>query len=400
MEAELLRDMIADRDKRIEKIKRKSHEQHEKELVLCRELEQVGAQNTQQRRSIQREKDVLARNYKIAARRLDEVQRNFRQQGASLRTYCGKVKAEQANDSGYVMRMQAQLCKAMHSMGITDHQFQLAKDHCDSIVKYQKEQITSAAEEKTQKELKLMNDMMAQDSERREIETKFEEQLAQITKEREALERQIEENRDSDEESDDDEEEEESEEDDEEEKEAKEELMKMLQERREEIERLQNELEEEDETIQEMEEELEEIKEVVSSDSVSASVESAPLARETEEDCSKEEESSKESGGEEEEDDEEDEEERKEDEKVEAGVADSNAESEGCQPPDNESESDEEEEEALEHQKKETELDGKINSDDPVADNATQEGDDEKKDASLEAPNHIDEDSVEAVEDR
>jgi len=255
-EADILRDMISDRDKRIEKIKRKTEEQRDKELVLSKQLEEIGGQVRTQLAQHDKEKKELLKDYKKVAEKLGNMQRDFMQQGASLRKYCGPVREELKNDPSYVMRMQAQLCKAMHSMGINDHQFELVQKQTEAAIKYEKDQIAAAAEDKTHRELKLMNELMGFDTENRDIETEFTTELEKIAKEREALEHQIEENRGSDEESD---AEDESEEEDEEEKEAKEEMLKILAERRTEIERLEKEQEEKEEAIAEMEEQLQEM---------------------------------------------------------------------------------------------------------------------------------------------
>jgi len=253
-EADILRDMVSDRDKRIEKIKRKSEEQRGKELVLSEQLERVAAEVRTQTAVQEKEKAELVQGYRKIAAKLEAMQRDFTQQGASLRKYCVPVRDELNNDPSYVMRMQAQLCKAMHSMGINDHQLEVVEKHADALIKYYKDQITLETDEKTKRELTLMNELMGLDTEKRDLETEFTEKLDAIFKECEALERQIKGNRDSDEESD--EEEDETEEEDEEEKEAKEELMNLLTERRTEIERLEQEQEEKEELIAEMEEQL------------------------------------------------------------------------------------------------------------------------------------------------
>jgi len=252
-----LRDMIADRDKRMEKIKRKTDEQREKEVVLSKQLEEVGAQVRTQSTEHEKEKKVLLKEFRKVTEKLDVMQRDFRQQGASLRKYCGPVKSELQNDPSYVMRMQAQLCKAMHSMGINDHQMELVQKQTDGAVKFEKDQIAQATEENTHRQLKLMNELMGLDTEKRDIETEFTAKFEKISKECEALEHQIAENQESDEESD--AEDGGSDEEDEEEKEAKEEMIKLLTERRAEIERLEQEQEEKEEMIAEMEEQLQEM---------------------------------------------------------------------------------------------------------------------------------------------
>jgi DNA repair exonuclease SbcCD ATPase subunit len=259
MEAQLLRDMISDRDKRIEKIRRKNEEFQELELKLSRDLHAVATQAKEQRVRVSKEKAKLAKENEQATAKLEALLSDFRKQGASLRTYCKDVAKEKANDSSYVMRMQAQLCKAMHTMGITDHQMELVEKHAEEIVKYQKEQVARLTEEKTHNELKLMNELMAKDTTRRDEESVFTRKLDEISKERDAVERQIEESRDSGDEEEEEDDEDKEEEEDEEEKAAKKELMQMLTQRRMEIERLERLQEEQEEQITELEDQVREI---------------------------------------------------------------------------------------------------------------------------------------------
>jgi hypothetical protein len=257
MEAELLRGMIADREVRMEKIKRKIEEVAERYVLLCQQLEAVSAQVAQQTATISSERAALMRQYKTVVDKLDQLQRDFRQQGASLQTYSKDSYATKVgNDASYVMRMQAQLCKAMHSLGITDHQMELVQKHAEAITKYQREKLVQCREEHTATELGLMNQLITKDNERREIEDALLVKLEVIAKERDLLERQLEE---SGHDFDDDEaggNVDDEEEEDAEEKAEKEELMQLLSERRAEIDRLEQLQEEQEELITELEDQL------------------------------------------------------------------------------------------------------------------------------------------------
>lgn len=254
MEAELLRGMISDRDQRIERIQQKTEEQRLRAVELSEQLERVGNEVAQQTDACNNEKKEIMRKKCAIVEKLEQTQRDFRQQGVSLQTY-SKDKVRDGADASYVMRMQAQLCKAMHSLGITDHQMELAETHADSDIKHLKETQAACTEERTATELELMNQLILKDNERREIESVFTAQLDKIAKEHEALERQIEENG-GDEDEDDTEAEDEEDEEDAEEKEAKEEMMKLLTERRVEIETLEQHQEEQEELIAELEDQV------------------------------------------------------------------------------------------------------------------------------------------------
>jgi hypothetical protein len=229
-------------------------------------LEQIRQQSFQQKEQHRKEQKEIIREYKISLEKLSSLQHDFEHQRKSLNSYLGKIRPDQATDPAFIMRMQAQLCKAMHSMGILEHQFELSKTHSESIIKYHKDQIAKTTEEHTHMELKLMNDLVIRDTERCKMEETFMQQMNEINKECEALERQMEENRGSDDDDDDesqddnnnnnnkDDESAEHESEDEAEKQAKEELMKMLQTQKQDIETLEAEIEEKEEMIQEMEE--------------------------------------------------------------------------------------------------------------------------------------------------
>lgn len=162
--------------------------------------------------------------------------------------YAGAIQQEQMGDTAYVMRMQAQLCKAMHSMGILNHQFELAKKHFESVSKLLKDNLATLTEEKSRVELELMNDLMKADTLKREVENDLMSRMDDIQTQMAAEERQIEENENEDGSGAQDEEEL-----DQEEKEAKEEWMQMLRERRLEIDRLEKAIEAQSEEIEELE---------------------------------------------------------------------------------------------------------------------------------------------------
>ena len=193
MEAELLRGMIADREQRIVNIKRKTEEQKEKELRLSKELEEVSAENMQAEIQLQTVKTRLLHSRQQAYQQLEVMQRDLQQQGLSLQAYAGAVMQKQQQsegvDTSYVMRMQAQLCKAMHSLGIGDHQMELAKAHVDSLVKMQRDAVAAVREEKSQVELELMKLLQEQKEEIQRLEKENEEQLEMLQE----LEEQIQE---------------------------------------------------------------------------------------------------------------------------------------------------------------------------------------------------------------
>ena len=151
------------------------------------------------------------------------------------------VSTAESNDSSYVLRMQAQLCKAMHSMGMVETQYQLTQTQQETLQKSLKDVKTDMIEEKTQVELKLMNDLVLADTSRREVEMKCKEITDKFISQKDDLMEKIERQNETSENG------EEEESDDEEEKE---ELKEILSQGREEIERLTKENKDEYEKLE------------------------------------------------------------------------------------------------------------------------------------------------------
>ena len=250
--------MISDRDDRIANIKRKQEALIVKEERLKDELAEAAETNSSQIITQQTEKTALFHGQQAVMQQLDNLHQHLLRQGDSLNEYVLFIQQNgeiAANDTQNLMRLQAQLCKAMHSMSIVDRQHNMQKEHHEKLIKLQREALAKQSEDKAHLERSILNDLMERDTEVRGVENELKKELDAILKEMSAIRDQLE---DSDEEDEDEpknneeEEEEEEEELDEEEKAAKEEMMKLLQQRREEIERLEKEIEEREELIEEL----------------------------------------------------------------------------------------------------------------------------------------------------
>ena len=268
MEEELLMGMIRDRETQIKLIETKLEDQKKKmervqmDRVKVTELQQ--AQKVEQQRDIEvvlKQYKTVQRDYRESKDSLDMKKQQQQQSmspaststsaptGPGLHVYneiMKSVAAPENNDSSYVLRMQAQLCKAMHSMGMMETQLQLTSAQQDQTQKAMKDVITDMVEEKSQVELKLMNELVVADTAKREVEVKVKEQSEAFIKEKDVLMEKIERQNDP-------ENEEEQESDDEEEKE---ELQEILVQGREEIERLEAENKKQEATLEELKEQV------------------------------------------------------------------------------------------------------------------------------------------------
>ncbi len=275
----MLREMIQDREARMARIQSKTDDLQQKSKRLAGELEQVSKENTESSIVLTTERTQLMHLRQKAIDQLETTERDFQRQSTSLQSFAQIVAKQTSNqkdinnvDVAFVSKMQAQLCKAMHSMGILDHQMELCRMHSDAHIKAEKENLVLVTEELSSVELNLMNELMKMDTERREVENDLTKQLDDVRKDIKAMQEQLgegsdEENSDEDSQKEseeevenDEQEEEESEEEDEEEREIKEELMNVLQEKKDELRKLEKTIEEYEEQILELEEHVEEMK--------------------------------------------------------------------------------------------------------------------------------------------
>lgn len=261
-----MRGMIDDRDARILRIKRKQEELLIKEERLKDELSQAAEENSNQIIAQQTEKTAMFHEEQGVLHQLDNLHTHLQRQGDSLNEYSMYIQQNgdiNAADRQNVMRLQAQLCKAMHSMSIINRQVELRKEQHDKLLKQLKEALAKQSEEKAHLERSILNDLMGRDTEVRTVENKFKGELDVIIREMSALREQMDDDEsdaetkdtddlDLDDKGEEEEDEGEEEEQDEEERAAKEELMKIIQKHREEIERLEKEIEEREELIEEL----------------------------------------------------------------------------------------------------------------------------------------------------
>ena len=246
MEEELLQEMIRDRESQLEMIRKKMDQQTKKFEAIQKQLEETKQKYVAGNMERQLEVETLTlRHSKIVSQykeAKDGLDMKKQQQGAQLHVYNEIMKSlatpEDAQDSSYVTRMQAQLCKGMHSMGMVETQLAMLTTQLEAMEKTLKDEKTAMIDEKTQVELKLMNDLVATDNVRREVESKVKEQAESFTTEKDALIERIEQQQEEPPEDDDDEE--------------KEELMEILEEGREEISRMEQENKEELKKLEEL----------------------------------------------------------------------------------------------------------------------------------------------------
>jgi len=271
MEKALLQEMIRDREISIQFLEKKLAGQDERAKRLKNEHDEISGAKQNKREAhrsqlmqLWKNYDGLLSPYQDAKDELDTKRQQQqdngnanantngdgegpRQVGPSMNVYTEIMKdvvklAEKSpsesnvsGDSNYVVRMQSQLCKAMHGMGVMETQRQMTKGQMEHIEKKAKDVVTDMVEEQSEVELKMVNDLIVADTSKREIVSKQTLQRQSFSKQKndlmEKIERQFEEANENDGDGND--------ENDEEKEEAKEELREVLKEGRQEMERLE-----------------------------------------------------------------------------------------------------------------------------------------------------------------
>mmetsp|Transcript_20018 Transcript_20018/g.41241 ORF Transcript_20018/g.41241 Transcript_20018/m.41241 type:complete len:310 (+) Transcript_20018:326-1255(+) len=267
MEKALLQEMVRDREICIQFLEKKLAGQEEKAKLLKKENEKI-SERKQKDREVQRSAlmqlwksyDGILSRYQDLKDALD-TRRQQQQEpsngegsqplGPTLETYIEIMKAVPSDESNgsedtsnYVVKMQSQLCKAMHGMGVMETQRHMTKGQTELILKKAKDVLTEMREEQSNVELKMVNDLIVADTSKREVDSKRTLQHKDYSKQKsdlmEKIERQLDEATENDGEA----------ENDETLEEAKEELKEVLEEGQQETEKLEKQNAEAEEKIE------------------------------------------------------------------------------------------------------------------------------------------------------
>lgn len=171
-EEALLQEMIAERDRKIHHLVT-SLEAYDRKLVALREkLQETKTEAAKARiEQIELEGSIQKQNHAVA-KQLSHVEKGVIQQNGGLHVYANVLKeaAPETADSSYVVRMQSQLCKAMHCMGALQHQLEILNAYSGQVLSALRGSMAQITEEKTMVEVKLMNDLMQVDTLKRRME--------------------------------------------------------------------------------------------------------------------------------------------------------------------------------------------------------------------------------------
>mmetsp|Transcript_6104 Transcript_6104/g.11871 ORF Transcript_6104/g.11871 Transcript_6104/m.11871 type:complete len:649 (-) Transcript_6104:96-2042(-) len=196
-EQSLLHSMLTERDAQISTLTHQLHSTSEILHTTQKELQSKSSARKAQREehsaTIKRLKEEHAEQRRILAKFEQNVKNGG---GLRVHEYAALMRSANSNrvESSYVIRLQAQLCRAMHSLGVMESQLALVKENCSSLIKFMKEDLSHMVDDRTRREIELMNGLARVDNEKRvmaeEMEAKMQEKeelLDQVREEYEEL---------------------------------------------------------------------------------------------------------------------------------------------------------------------------------------------------------------------
>ena len=196
-EQNLLTSMLTERDAQISTLTHQLHSTSEVLYSTQKELQSKSASRKAQREEHSTTIKKLKEEHTEQRRILAKFEQNVKN-GGGLRVheYAALMRSANSNqvESSYVIRLQAQLCRAMHSLGVMESQLALVKENCSSLIKFMKEDLSHMVDDRTRREIELMNGLAKVDNEKRimaeEMEQKIQEKeelLDQVREEYEEL---------------------------------------------------------------------------------------------------------------------------------------------------------------------------------------------------------------------
>jgi hypothetical protein len=171
-EERLLQEMIDDRDRKITQLTNSAEVCDAKICRIRETLQQTRTDAATTRiHQIQRE-DNLQKQKQELSKQISILEKNILQQSGGIHVYANLLKeaSRESADSTYIIRMQSQLCKAMHSMGIMDHQLDIVNKYSHTTQGLLKTTMAQLTEEKSMVEMSLLNDLMQVDNMKRRME--------------------------------------------------------------------------------------------------------------------------------------------------------------------------------------------------------------------------------------
>lgn len=166
-------DQLREKDAKIAALESQKDMQEEQVLLLREEIGSLDIKHKEEIYWMRLEVDNLRREKEALEDRVQQVYRDLREDDTTE----DPMEAPDGYDSAYVMGLQAQVGKYIRTLGILDHQIVMVKSSCDEVVKSLKEEIGDVMEEKCRMEMDLLNQLAVLDSEKRDLEIAFDQQM-------------------------------------------------------------------------------------------------------------------------------------------------------------------------------------------------------------------------------
>jgi len=179
-EKEILANMVSVRDAQIAQLTHQLHSTSDALQVAHKDLQAKSNSRKQQREEHSNTIKKLKEEHTDQRRTLAKFEKSIKS-GGGLRVHEYAQLMKEANDkqveSSYVIRLQAQLCRAMHSLGVMESQLALVKENCSSLIKFMKEDLSHMVDDRTRREIELMNGLARVDSEKRVMAEEMEQKI-------------------------------------------------------------------------------------------------------------------------------------------------------------------------------------------------------------------------------
>jgi len=179
-EQNLLTSMLSERDAQISTLTHQLHSTSEVLHTTQKELQSKSSSRKSQREEHSSTIKKLKEEHSEQRHILAKFEANVKN-GGGLRVheYAALMRNANSNqvESSYVIRLQAQLCRAMHSLGVMESQLALVKENCSSLIKFMREDLSLMVDDRTRREIELMNQLAKVDNEKRIMANEMEEKI-------------------------------------------------------------------------------------------------------------------------------------------------------------------------------------------------------------------------------
>lgn len=177
-EIRILQSELKERDGQIKSLEEELREIEETSRKVQEELDMMVAKQKEEKFLHEEKCEGLVKERVVVEKEMHTLQREMKE-SSTLHEYANLLRQASPGsvDSTYVVRLQAQLCKSMHSMGMLENQMTIVKKNCNGLVKSLKDEISSVTDDKCKMEVELINQLGTLDAEKKELEEEWQKKL-------------------------------------------------------------------------------------------------------------------------------------------------------------------------------------------------------------------------------